>query len=425
MTARDAGKAPGGRGFGTLAVHGPGRTEGGRTEGGRGAGDGETRSGEPHAPPIVQTSAFSFADTASALAAFRGSGEFVYTRLGNPTVRELERAVAALEAYPAPGAGAGPSPGPEEPDARFFSSGMAAISAVALGIAGGGRLVCQDGIYGTTVAHMEGLGRYGIDVDFVPVGDLDAIRAAVEADPAPALVYVETPANPLLQVTDLRAAAEIAHQAGARLAVDSTFATPALQRPLAWGADFSIHSTTKFIGGHGAALGGVVTGTREAVESLVDPVRKFFGGAPDPFAAWLTLLGLRTLEVRMERHVANAGRLASFLEGHPRVLRVFRADRSAAPAGQLRDPGPMLSFEVEGGRDAALSVIDGLEIAVLAPTLGTLDTLVQHPYTMSHGLLPEERRRALGIAPGIVRVSVGLEDPEDLTADFGRALEAT
>ncbi len=416
---------PGRRGFGTAAVHGPGRAR-------PAAGDSrETGRSRAHVAPIVQSSAFEFPDVESAVDAFRTGGDWIYTRHGNPTVRELERHVAALESHPVPEAGEATvearSTGrgaPEDVDTRAFASGMAAITCLAFALAAEGRLVSQDGIYGTTVAALQRLRRFGIQVDFVPVGDLDALRTAVAEDPPPALVHIETPANPLLQVTDVRSAAELAHAAGAALAVDATFATPALLRPLAWGADFVVHSTTKFMSGHGAALGGVVSGPAARLRRELDPLRKELGGVADPFASWLTLLGLRTLEIRMARHAANAAALAAMLRDHPRVRRVFHPDPTSLPAGQLAAEGPMLSFEVDGDEGGARSVIDRLTLATLAPTLGTLDTLVQHPYTMSHAVLPEERRRRLGIEPGVVRVSVGLEDPDDLLEDFRRALDA-
>lgn len=393
--------------FGTRAVHG--------------AGERPSRAG-PHAPPIHQTAGFSFPDGAEAVRAFREGDAYVYTRDANPTTRALERHLAALEATPV-STPDGPREAPDDLDARFFASGMAAISAVALGVAAGGRIVSQAGIYGSSEAMLGRLSRLGVEVRFAPAGDLEALAAAVADGPAPALVYVETPANPLLQVTDVARAAEIAHAAGARLAVDATFATPALLRPLAWGADFSIHSTTKFIGGHGVALGGVVTGGREALEREIGPWRKYFGGAADPFAAWLTLLGARTLAVRMERHVANARAMVAFLAERPDVRRVLSPAPERLPAGQLDGAGPMLAFEVEGGEERALRVLDALRLVTIAPTLGTLDTLVQHPYSMSHAVLPEARRRELGILPGILRVSAGLEDPEDLVADLEQALE--
>lgn len=395
-------------GFGTRAVHGAGR---------------RPEEPGPHAPPIHQTAGFSFPGGREAIRAFREADEYVYTRDGNPTTRVLERHLAALEATPVPTPDDGTREAPADVDARFFSSGMAAISSVALGIAAGGRLVAQSGIYGSAEAMLGRLARYGVDVRFVPVGDAAALAAAVEDGPPPALVYVESPANPLLQTTDVARAAAIAHAAGALLAVDATFATPALLRPLAWGADFVLHSTTKFIGGHGVALGGVVAGRPGLLEGEVGPARKYFGGAADPFAAWLTLLGVRTLAVRMERHVANARAMADFLRGHPGVTRVFHPDPTRLPPGQLAAPGPMLAFEVEGGGERALRVLDALRVVTIAPTLGTVDTLVQHPYTMSHAVLSERRRRELGILPGILRISAGLEDAEDLVADLETALE--
>jgi methionine-gamma-lyase len=284
--------------------------------------------------------------------------------------------------------------------------------------------VCLGGIYGTTESMVGGLGRFGVDVEFARVGDLDDLRAVVGRGRPPALVYIESPANPLMQVTDIEATARIAHEAGALLAIDSTFASPALQRPLAWGADVVLHSTTKFMAGHGVVLGGSASGAAELLARAIEPVRVKFGGSADPFAAWLTLMGLKTLAVRMERNSANAEALARFLEGHPRVTRVHRADLAALPAGQMSAAGPMLSFEVEGGSEAALAVIDRFELVTLAPTLGDVDTLVQHPWSMSHVVLPEERRIEMGIGPGVLRVSVGIEDAADLIADFDRALSA-
>ncbi len=392
-------------GFGTRAVHGAGEA---------------TSTAEAHVAPIFQTTAFTFPAAHEAIEAFGGSG-YIYSRKANPTVRALERHIAALERAPVEVA-EGTLQASEDADSRFFGSGMAAISAVILAMGAGGRVVCQSGIYGTTEAMVGRLDELGVRVDLAPVGDLEALGTAVARDMPPALVYIESPANPLLQLTDVRRAAQIAHEAGARLAVDATFATPALLRPLAWGADLVLHSTTKFMSGYGVVLGGVVSGAAEILTAKIDPLRQNFGGVADPFAAWMTGLGLRTLAVRMERHVANAEALARMLEDHPRVERVFYPDPGELPAGQLTSGGPMLSFEVAGGEQEALAVVDRLSLITLAPTLGTLDTLVQHPYTMSHSVLPEARRREMGIQPGILRVSVGLEDPGDLIEDLSRAL---
>jgi len=392
--------------FATRAVHG--------------ADGHEHEVARPHTLPIHQSSSFTFPSVRDGVAAFQGSGDYTYTRKSNPTIRELERHLAALEAAPVATPDGARAAG--EVDSRFFASGMAAISAAALGVAAGRRVVCQGGIYGTTESMMGGLGRFGVDVEFAPVGDLDALRDAVSRGPAPRLVHIESPANPLLQVTDIEAAAEVAHDAGALLSVDATFATPALVRPLAWGADLSLHSTTKFIAGHGVVLGGVVSGAPGLIADAIEPLRVAFGGIADPFAAWLTLLGAKTLSVRMERHAANAEALATFLRGHPRVARVYRPDPGALPEGQLAAGGPMLSFEVEGGSEAALDLIDRLRLVTLAPTLGNLDTLIQHPWSMSHVVLPEARRLEMGIGPGVLRVSVGIEATDDLIADFDRAL---
>lgn len=399
--------------------------------GGDGAGGGGAGP-RPHVPALHQTSAFTFSDMAAGRAAFRGEateeGEpaWIYSRLGNPTVRALERRLASLETHPLPEEVVAPpqSPDPDTVDACFFASGMGAISALALAHgADGGRIVCQRGIYGTAEHLMGRLESWGARISEVPVGDTEALAAAVADEPAD-LVYVESPANPLLQTTDLAGAAEAAHRAGAVLAVDATFATPRLGRPLAWGADFVVHSTTKFLAGHGAAMGGVVVGPTSAVRGTLREMRRDLGAAPDPFAAWLTLLGAGTLDVRVERASANAALLAAALTEHPAVDRVYVADASTAPGGQLLGTAPMVSFDVAGGADAAARVVDRLRVVTLAPTLGTTDTLIQHPDSMSHAVLPEDRRRALGIGPGLLRVSVGVEAGGDLVADVTRALDA-
>ncbi len=392
--------------FSTRAVHGDGR---------------EAETASPHTTPIYQSSSFTFSTVADGVEAFQGGGAYTYTRKGNPTTRALERHISALESVPVE-TPQGPRRVAADVDTRVFTSGMAAISATVLGIAGGRRVVCQGGIYGTTESLMGGLGRFGVEVEFARVGDLDELRAAVETGAPPALVYLETPANPLMQVTDIAEAAAIAHSVGARLAVDSTFATPALQRPLAWGADVVLHSTTKFMAGHGVVLGGSATGVTELIGDAIEPMRVKFGGSADPFAAWLTLTGLKTLAIRMERNGRNADVVAEFLRSHPRVTRVFRPDLAALPDGQMAAAGPMLSFEVEGGSEAALSVIEGFGLVTLAPTLGDIDTLVQHPWSMSHVVLPEERRIETGIGPGVLRVSVGIEAADDIVADFANAL---
>ncbi len=393
--------------FSTRAVHGPLEPDPGMAL--------------PHVAPIQQTTSFTFPSVREGIEAFQGSGTYLYTRKANPTIRALERHVAVLESAPVE-TPSGSRSVAREIDSLFFTTGMAAISATVLGVGAGGRVVCQGGIYGTTEAMASGLGRFGITVDFAPVGDVGALADVVASGPAPALVYIESPANPLLQVTDIERAAGLAHERGAMLAVDATFATPALERPLAWGADLVLHSTTKFISGHGVVLGGVVSGASELLAAAIEPMRVQFGGSADPFAAWLTHLGLKTLAVRMERHAANADALAVALRAHPRVSRVYRPELDRIPAGQLAAGGPMLSFEVEGGEGAALETIDRFELITLAPTLGNLDTLVQHPWSMSHVVVPEARRLAMGITPGVLRLSVGLEDVDDLRADLERAL---
>jgi cystathionine gamma-synthase/O-acetylhomoserine (thiol)-lyase len=339
---------------------------------------------------------------------------YAYARLDSPTVAALAAAVAELE-------------GAE--DGFAFATGMAAIhAAVATNASAGDRIVSTRASYGTTHAQFESvLKRFGITTDFVDTTDLGAVEAAVAAAPT-RIVYAETIANPTIVVSDIAALAEIAHRHGALLIVDNTFASPYLCRPIERGADLVVESATKFLSGHSDALAGVVTGRRE----LIDPIREFqvdTGASLGPQAAYLVLRGISTLALRMERHSATAAALAAWLERQGGVSRVFHPSLASHPqhavaARQLAAGGGMLAFELDGGRAAGEAFIDALTIPQLTASLGSVFTMVVHPPSTTHRQLDEAALEASGITPGLLRCSVGLEDLDDLVADFERGLTA-
>lgn len=367
----------------------------------------------PLSVPIYQTSGFaqpdpdSFTDGLS-----RPDGPFVYGRMSNPTVRALEEAVADLEGGAA---------------AVATGSGMGAISAVLLALVGpGDHLIAQRSLYGGTASLLNELaGRFGVTVDYVPEADPDALRAALR--PRTRVLYLETIANPMTQVADLPGMCAAAREAGVVTVVDNTFASPVLCRPLAHGADVVVHSATKYLGGHSDLLGGVAVFADAALRRRVWSFATELGVTADPFAAWLTLRGMQTLSLRMARHCANARVLATRLAGHPAVTAVHWPGLPTHPshrlaADLLADFGGVLAFDLAGGREAGRSFLRALRLAAPAPSLGGVHTLVLHPATTSHrGLTAEELARH-GIGAGTVRVSVGIEHPEDLWEDFAQAL---
>jgi cystathionine beta-lyase/cystathionine gamma-synthase len=356
-------------------------------------------------PPIVQSTTY----VQEAVGVDRG---YTYSRSLNPTVTALEEALAAHE---------GAS------HATAWASGMAAITALALTLLrGGDHVICSRVIYGGTVRLFgQILSRFGVDASFVDARDPARIEAAVRDETR--LILVETPGNPTLDLVDVRAAAAIARSAGALLAVDNTFLTGVLQRPLELGAQVAVHSTTKFIDGHNAAVGGaLVTDDGELHERLL-LVRKTAGSIQTPFGAWLTHQGLTTLPLRMARHSASALTVAEWLEARPEVGRVLYPFLPSFPQHELARRqqgagGGVLAFDLAGGEEAALAMLPELRRILLAESLGAAQTLATHPVTMTHADVPEEQRRAVGLTGGLVRLSVGLEDPEDLMADLDRAL---
>ncbi|HWO89087.1 MAG TPA: aminotransferase class I/II-fold pyridoxal phosphate-dependent enzyme [Gemmatimonadales bacterium] len=382
-----------------------------------------------HEPPIYQTSTFTFDSAAQAAALFAGEKPgFVYTRLGNPTVAAWEARLAALEAvHPAP-----PVPlVPSVPSALAFSSGMGAISATLLALAGqGDHVVATEPLYGGT-AELLGdlLPHLGIRVTTVRAGDADGLRRAVSL-PRTVALFVETPANPTLDVVDLRLAAALAQEVGARLVVDNTFATPVFQRPLQLGADIVVHSSTKYLGGHGTVIGGAVVTTDTAwLNDRLLTLRKLLGAVPSPFDAWLLYQGSKTLELRVRRASETALRLAQWLAAQPAVSWVRYPGLPDDPghevaSRQMSGYGAMVAFGIKGGMEAGARFLDALRVAKRAVSLGCTDTLVEHPATMTHAHLPKAEREAAGICDDLIRVSVGLEDLELIQSDFEQALGA-
>lgn len=369
----------------------------------------------PTAVPIYQSATFSTedADELTEVTAGRVPG-YVYSRLRNPTTAALGDAYAELA-----GGEAGAT----------FATGMAAIHATLAALTGtGDRIVATSALYGSTRTLLEGLfKRFGVRTTFVDIRDHDAVDAALAAEPA-ALLYAETISNPTIVVADHAALAELAHRHGARYVVDNTFASPYVCRPLELGADIVMESATKFIGGHSDVMGGVVAGDRETL-AAVQRIHVDTGGTLAPLAAFLILRGLQTLAIRMDRHSATALALATWLETRPEVASVAYPWLASHPQRtlaqrQFANGGGMLAIDLAAGRDAGPAFIDALRLAERTASLGSVHTVVVHPPTTSHRQLDAAGLAAAGIGPGLVRCSVGLEDAEDLIADFGRALDA-
>jgi len=365
----------------------------------------------PTAPAIVQTAAFRFRSAEDAARAFETGEGYAYSRLANPTVALLERRLAALE-------------GAE--DAVAFASGMAAISAVFLELLSPGkRVVSHTDIYGSTVGLLtRDLARWGVEVRFEDLSDAASISEAVRgAD----LVFLESPGNPMLSIVDIGRVSEAAHQSHAKVVVDNTFATMVLQRPLALGADLVVYSATKFLSGHGDTLGGAVLGARADLEPIKRHILRNFGGVMSPFNAWLILRGLATLSLRMQAASESAARIAEFLAAHPAVSRVHYPGLSEFPnhdvaRKQMSAFGAMITFDLNGGKAAAQRLLNSLRYFALAVSLGDVRSLAQHPATMTHAHLDPEQRAKAGITDGTVRLSIGIEDTEDLIADLDAAL---
>jgi cystathionine beta-lyase/cystathionine gamma-synthase len=355
--------------------------------------------------PIYQTTTY----VQDAVGHDRG---FTYSRSANPTVSALERKLGALErALPA----------------SCFGTGLAAETALLLALLDSGdHVVVSDVVYGGTVRLLrQVLARFGVEASFADTSSPGRLEAAIR--PATRPVFVESPANPTHKLTDIAAAARAAHAAGALLAVDNTLLTPALQSPLDLGADVVVHSTTKYIEGHNATVGGALVTRDAGLDERFRFTRNAIGAIQSPLNAWLTLQGSKTLGIRMERHSANALEVARFLDAHPRVRHVAYPFLETFPQYDLarrqqRGGGGLVAFEVEGGAAAGVRLMNGVRLCKLAENLGAVETLVTHPASMTHAAGPAAQREAAGITDGLVRLSVGLEDPADVIADLERAL---
>ncbi len=367
-------------------------------------------------PPLHLTSTFAFDSAEAGAAIFAGEQPgYFYSRISNPTLDLLERRCADLE-----GAEAGVA----------LASGMGAICAVLWSfLSPGDEIVTDKTLYGCTFAFMRhGLARFGITVTHADMTDPEAFRAALS--PRTRLVYFETPANPNMRLVDIAAIAAIAHRQGARVVVDNTYATPVLTRPVALGADIVVHSATKYLGGHGDLVGGIAVGSAEDMREVrLFGMKDMTGAVMAPFNAMLILRGLKTLKLRMERHCANAMAVAQMLEAHPAVAQVFYPGlpgfaQHALAARQMPGFGAMIAFELRGGLEAGRAMMNRLRLIARAVSLGDAETLIQHPASMTHSTYTPEERAAHGITEGLIRLSVGLEEVEDILADLAQALDA-
>jgi len=373
------------------------------------AGQHRTAEGE-HSEPIFTTSSFVYRSAAEAAARFAGSEPGnVYSRFTNPTVRTFEERLAALE-------------GGERCVAA--SSGMAAILSTCMALLrAGDHIVASRGLFGATVSLFDNyLARFGVATSYVPLTDLAAWEAAIR--PGTKLLFLETPSNPRMEVADIAALAAVAHARGCLLVVDNCFCTPALQRPLALGADIVVHSATKYIDGQGRTLGGAVVGREQELAQVFGFLRTA-GPTLSPFNAWVMLKGLETLGLRMRAHSENALELARWLTTQPGVGQVNYPGLPTHPqhalaARQQRGFGGVLSFEMTGGREAAWRLIDATRLLSITANLGDAKSTITHPATTTHGRLPPEKRAEAGITDGLIRISVGLEDIEDVKADLAR-----
>ena len=386
------------KGFGTLAIH---------------AGNFEKETFGALATPIYQSSTFYFDSCEQGGKRFAGEeGGYIYTRLGNPTTTVLEEKVAALEGAEA---------------CCAVGSGIGAVTSCLWSISAAGKhIVADKALYGCTFAYLNhGMTRYGVEVSFIDTADLEQVKKALK--PNTCCVYLETPANPNLKITDLKAVSKIAHDYNPEIMVvcDNTFATPYLQRPLELGCDAVIHSGTKYLNGHGDVIAGFVCGNKDFITTV-----KFFGlkdmtgAVMDPFAAFLILRGLKTMEVRMKRHCESAQAIAEYLEKHPKVEKVYypglKSHEGHEIAAKQMHGGysGVIAFEVKGGMQAGIKFCNSLKLATIAVSLGDAETLIEHPASMTHSPYSPEERAAAGISDGLVRLSVGLENVEDIIADL-------
>ncbi|MGQ4275973.1 methionine gamma-lyase [Pseudidiomarina sp. E22-M8] len=362
--------------------------------------------------PLYQTATFAFSNTAEGSARFAGEQSgYIYSRLGNPTTNELEVRIAQLEGFPAGAA---------------CATGMGAISAAMLAfLEQGDHVVVADAIYGCSFALFSHLfKKFGIQVDFVDMTEPQNVRVAMRDSTK--MVFIETPANPHLKIIDIAAVATIAHEGQARVIVDNTFMTPLLQQPRKQGADIVIHSATKFLNGHGDVVAGLICGGAEDIEMIKATTLKDMGATMSPHDAWLILRGLKTLDVRMERHCQNAVKVAEYLVQQPLVREVYFPGLPDHPAQrlmgtQMHGSGAVIAFELKGDIHHARQLLDNLNLITIAVSLGDAETLIQHPASMTHSPYTPEARARAGISDTLIRIAVGLEAVDDIIADLEQA----
>jgi len=386
-----------GKGFLTKAVH---------------AGEKRDPSTGAVVTPIYETSVFAFSNTKELIDVMGEKTEgYIYTRYGNPTVTTVERKMAELE-------------GTE--DAAVFSSGMAAIATTIFTlVSSGDHIVSSRDLYGGTLAFFKDvLPKFGVEVSLVEATNFDEMKLAIRKNTK--VIYAETPTNPTLKLVDVSKVAKLGKKKGITVVVDSTFASPYNLKPIQFGVDIVVHSATKYLGGHNDVTAGMVGGPESFVQKLKE-MRKHLGGTLDPFAAWLLLRGLKTLGLRMERHNFNGVRVARYLEKHPKVKRVYYPGLPGHPQHsiakrQMKGFGGVVSFEIDGDFETTMKFVDNLKLCYLAASLGGAETLATQPVTCSHYFVSAEDRKKAGITDQLVRLALGIEDPEDIIADLEQAL---
>lgn len=400
------------QGFETLCIHGGHTPE----------------SNRAHLTPIYASSTYTFDSAEQGIEVFKGNEPgYIYGRFGNPTINEAEEKIALLEAYGLKNQ----SGEPLQLKAILHSSGMAAITTMLLAnIKSGSKIITHHSLYGGTQEMIDKiLPGLGIEAVFVDFHDVDAVEAAIKKDGTISMMYLETPANPTLQCIDLETLATLGKTYELTVCVDNTFATPYLQQPFRYDVDFVMHSTTKYLNGHGTAVGGVVIGRdMEKMNTIVTKTHRLLGGNSNAFEAFLLTNGLRTFSLRMQRHCENAEIVANFLAGHSKVSQVNYLGLTSHPdyaiaQRQMKHAGAMLSFELAGGFDAGLQFINKLKVCTSAVSLGTCDTLVSHPASTTHVGVPRDKRIEFGITDGLIRMSVGIETVTDILNDIEQALQ--
>ncbi len=380
-----------------------------------------------HVEAIYPTTTYAYDNSQELMEVFKGTREgYIYSRWGNPTFEPAEEKIAALEAW---GIEAGGKP--LELKGQLFASGMGAISALMLAnLKPGDKVIAQGTLYGgTNELLMDVLTPLGIQPIITELKDLNKVQKLIKEDNSIRMIYIETPSNPTIDCYNIEELTKLAKHYHLLTAVDNTFATPYLQQPFQYGVDFVVHSTTKYLNGHGNAIGGVLIGKDiPFMKKRLLKILKLIGSNSNPFDAWLLSQGIKTLELRMDRHCTNAMKVAEYLQTNSKVARTNYCGLPTHPdyelaKKQMRQFGGMLSFELKGGLEAGKKLLNEIRFCTLAVSLGTVDTIIQHPASMSHLPVPKETREKFGITDGLIRLSVGIENPEDIIADLEQALK--